>query len=109
MPTYSKNDVLLVRYPFTDLSETKVRPAIVVHTPHPSKDSIIVPLTSRASSLLPGEFTLENWADAGLNVPSTVKRGVYTIHPSLILRNIGTLSLQDAQSLEQSLRDWLGL
>ena len=107
MPTYSKNDVLLVRYPFTDLSETKVRPAVVVHAPHPSEDSIIIPLTSRASSLLPGEFTLENWADAGLNVPTIVKRGVFTIHPSLIIRNIGRLSLHDSQSLEQSLRGWL--
>jgi mRNA interferase MazF len=109
MPNYSKNDVLLVRYPFTDLSDSKVRPAVAVHGQHPSEDSIIVPLTSRLSSLLPGEFKLVHWADAGLNVPTAVKRGVYTIHPNLIIKKIGTLSMKDAQNLEQSLQSWLGL
>jgi len=84
MPTYSKNDVLLVRYPFTDLSESKIRPAVVVHAPHSSEDSIIVPLTSRISSLLPGEFALKNWVEPGLNVPTATKRGLYTIHSRLI-------------------------
>ncbi len=31
MASYSKNDVLLVQYPFSDLSATKVRPAVVVN------------------------------------------------------------------------------
>jgi mRNA interferase MazF len=76
MPSYSKNDVLLVRYPFTDLSETKVRPAAVVHAQHPSEDSIIVPLTSRTKALLPGEFIIDDWESAGLNVPTVVEEGV---------------------------------
>ena len=109
MPNYSKGDVLLVRYPFTDLSGVKVRPAVVVHAPHPSHDSLIIPLTSRLTSLLPGEFLFKDWEKAGLNVPTAVKRGIYTIHPSLIARIVGRLSAQDAQSLEKSLRTWLGL
>ena len=31
MPSYSRNDVILVRYPFTDLTAAKIRPAVVVH------------------------------------------------------------------------------
>ncbi len=34
MPSYLKNDVILVRYPFSDLSNSKVRPAVVVSAPH---------------------------------------------------------------------------
>jgi hypothetical protein len=30
----------------------------------------------------------------GLNVPTAVKRGIYTIHPSLIVKLIGQLSTQ---------------
>jgi hypothetical protein len=56
MPSYSKNDVILVRYPFSALSGVKVRPAIVVNAPHVSQDVFIVPLTSRTTSLLAGEF-----------------------------------------------------
>lgn len=109
MPSYSKNDVILVQYPFSDLSATKVRPAVIVHTPHPSQDSLIVPLTSRTAALLPGEFILTDWVAAKLNVPSAVKRGIYTVHPSLIVRLVGQLSVLDAQQLEQSVRGWLGL
>jgi len=109
MPSCSKNDVVLVRYPFTDLSGAKVRPAIVVGAPHPSQDIFIVPLTSRTDTLLPGEFVLSHWQDAGLRVPTAVKRGFYTIHRPLVIKTVGTLASADAERLTGSLRLWLGL
>ena len=109
MPSYSKNDIVLVRYPFSDLSGSKVRPAVVVHAPYVSQDAFIVPLTSRTAALLAGEFVLVDWAAAGLNVPTAVKRGLYTVHQTLIVRTLGRLSDGDAQKFEQSLREWLGL
>lgn len=105
MPSYSKNEVILVRYPFSNLSSSKVRPAIVVNAPHISQDVIIVPLTSKVSPLLEGEFVLDNWKAAGLNVSSAVKRGLYTVHQSLVMKSIGKLSDTDASGLENSLRD----
>jgi len=109
MPSYSKNEVILVRYPFSNLSGAKVRPAIVVNAPHVSQDLIIVPLTSRVLTLLAGEFVLTDWQAAGLNVPSAVKRGLYTVHQSLVMKSIGKLSGADAGHLENALRTWLGL
>ena len=79
MPNYSKNEVVLVRYPFSDLSSTKVRPAVIVNAPHTSQDCFVVPLTSKTNALLEGEFVLLDWEKVGLNVPSTVKRGLYFI------------------------------
>ena len=58
MPSYSKNEVVLVRYPFSDLSSAKVRPAVVVNAAHVSQDVFIMPLTSKTVSLLAGEFVL---------------------------------------------------
>jgi hypothetical protein len=58
MPSYSKNEVILVRYHFSALSGVKVRSAIVANAPHVSQDVFIVPLTSRTTSLLTGEFVL---------------------------------------------------
>lgn len=109
MASYSKNDVILVRYPFSDLSSSKVRPAVVVNTPHLSQDVFIIPLTSRTESLLDGEFLLSDWSKAGLNVATVVKRGLYTVHENLIIKVIGKLSESDVKKLEQSLRAWLGL
>ncbi len=109
MPNYSKNIVILVRYPFSDLSNAKVRPAVIVNAPHSSQDILIVPLTSKTGSLLDGEFVLSDWAAAGLNVVTAVKRGIYTINRSLVIKTIGKLTDVDIEKLEQSLRTWLGL
>jgi mRNA interferase MazF len=109
MPSFSHSEVILVRYPFTDLSGAKVRAAVVVNAPHVSRDVIIVPLTSRVSGLLAGEFVLADWRQAGLNVPSAVKRGLYTVQDSLAVKSVGQLSPTDEAALEKSLRDWLGL
>ena len=109
MPSYSKHDVILVRYPFSDLSSSKVRPAVVVSASHPSQDIMITPLTSKTSPLLEGEFVLSEWAGAGLNVATAIKRGIYTVHESLVIKVIGQLMDIDAKQLEQSLQGWLGL
>jgi mRNA interferase MazF len=109
MPNYSKNSVILVRYPFSDLSAIKVRPAVIVNSDSSSQDYLIVPLTSRTDSLFPGEFLLTDWEVAQLNVPTAVKRGIYTVEQSLIIKLIGKLSTEDIQTLEASLRLWLGL
>ena len=109
MPNFLKNDVILVRYPFSDLSDSKVRPAVVINTKHPSQDILIVPLTSKTNSLLPGEFKLVDWKAAGLNVPSAVKRGIYTVEKKLVIKIIGKLQTPDAKKLDDSLKSWLGL
>jgi len=109
MASYSKNEVILVRYPFSALSGVKVRPAIIVNAPHVSQDVFIVPLSSRTTSLLAGEFVLATWAAAGLHVPTAVKRGLYTVHETLILKRVGRLTQTDAEQVSQALRQWLGL
>ena len=44
MPDNSKSKIVLVSYPFSDLSSSKVRPAVVVNAPHLSKDLLLTPL-----------------------------------------------------------------
>jgi mRNA interferase MazF len=78
MPNFSRSEVVLVHYPFTDLSATKVRPAVVVHAPHSSVDLLVVPLTSQVAFLGDGEFTLADWRAAGLHIPTAAKRGVFS-------------------------------
>jgi len=101
--------MVLVRFPYSDLSGAKVRPAVVVNAPHTSQDLLIVPLTSKLSSLMVGEFVLTNWQQAGLNVATAVKRGIYTVQQTLVVKTIGKLSAVDAEELERSLRGWLGI
>jgi len=109
MASYSKGSVVLVRFPFSDLSGAKVRPAVAVGAPHQSQDIFIVPLTSKTDRLQPGEFIMQEWQSAGLNVTTVVKRGIFTIHQNLIVRRIGSLASVDADEFERPLRAWLGL
>jgi mRNA interferase MazF len=109
MPSYSKHDIVLVRYPFSDLSNSKVRPAVVVSSPHASQDILVTPLTSKIESLLEGEFAISEWSAAGLNVATAVKRGVYTVHEKLVIKVIGKLADVDVKRLNLSLQGWLGL
>ncbi len=109
MPSYSKPEIVLVRYPFSDLTSAKVRPAVVVNAAHTSQDLFVVALTSKTSNLLAGEFILTEWKAAGLNVETAVKRGIYTIKETLVKKCVGKLEDTDAEQLENSLREWLEL
>ena len=109
MPNYSKPEVVLVRYPFSDLTSSKVRPAIVVNATHTSQDLFVVALTSKTSNLLAGEFVLAEWKKAGLNVETAVKRGIFTIKETLVRKRVGKLEDVDAEQLKNSLRAWLDL
>lgn len=109
MPNYLKHDVVLISYPFSDLTNSKVRPAVVVNAPHTSKDLFVVALTSKTSNLLAGEFILNDWKSAGLNVETAVKRGIFTIKETLVKKRVGKLTDDDMEQLETSLRNWFGL
>ena len=102
----SRNDVVLLPIPFTDLKGNKVRPAIVIGTGTFAGDVFVVPVTSR---LFQADLTLNDWSEAGLNVPSGIKGQIATIEGSLIRQVVGSLSLSDAGRLDQKLREWLAL
>jgi mRNA interferase MazF len=102
----SRNDVVLLPIPFSDLTSHKVRPAIVVgHAPDP-RDLFVVPITSR---LQQATFPLRDWKACGLNVPSAVKGQLATVESRLIRRVTGHLGKADANQLDHHLRRWLGL
>ena len=109
MPSYSKPEIVLIRYPFSDLTSSKVRPAVVINAAHTSQDLFVVALTSKTSNLLAGEFVLAEWKKTGLNVETAVKRGIYTIKETLVRKRVGKLEDVDAEQLKKSLRTWLEL
>ena len=109
---FQRGEVWLVEYPFSDLSVTKVRPAVVMsddayHRVKP--DLIIAPLTSRIPHT-PNQFDymLQDWSGAGLKKPSALKTAVATIDPTLALHKIGTLGATDLENVEDKLKLALG-
>jgi mRNA interferase MazF len=98
----SRNEIVLLPIPFTDLQSRKVRPAIVLGT---YKDDVF--LTPISSQIGNTDFPLTQWAAAGLNVPCGVKAQISTVEITLIIKKVGVLHQADVQSLSQSLRRWL--
>jgi mRNA interferase MazF len=104
--SFSRNEVVLLPIPFTDLSSSKVRPAIVVgHGPWPG-DLFVVPVTSRLEN---SDITLVFWQQAGLNVPSGIKGQVCTVGDRLVRKCVGRISDADRQVLDDLLRRWFSL
>jgi len=107
---FSKGDIVLLPYPFTDLKTTKVRPAVVVATEDGRyADVFVAPLTSRTENLNAGEFVLRDWGKSGLNVVSAVKRWCVLVETSLIKLKVGKLSKRDITAFNSSLKKWLEL
>ncbi len=102
----SRNDVVLLPIPFTDLSSSKVRPAVVVgHGSWPG-DLFVVPVTSQLSN---ADMLLQDWQAAGLNVPSGIKGQICTIEERLVRKVVGSISAHDRAALDVLLRNWLSL
>lgn len=106
-------DVVLVPFPFTDQSDQKKRPAVVVsstayHRERP--DLILMAVTSQVrSSTSVGEAAIMGWKLAGLLKPSVLKPILFTLERGLVLRKLGHLQQQDLDSLRHSLKSILGL
>ena len=102
----SRNDIVLLPIPFSDLTSSKVRPAVVIGTEPKYGDLFLVSITSRVTQ---GTFPLRGWRSCGLNVPSAVKSQIATVESKLVRKVVGKLSVADIETLDRHLRDWLEL
>ena len=104
--SYSRNEIVLLPIPFTDLSSRKVRPAVVIgHSRHPG-DLFVAPITSQLQNTA---VPLQDWNAAGLNVPCGIKSQIATIEDRLVVKSVGKLSVRDQASLDNELKARLRL
>jgi mRNA interferase MazF len=110
---FQRGDVVLVPFPFSDLSTRKVRPAVVVsgslyHTTEP--DLILAAITSKiAAATGPLDYVLSDWQAANLRYPSALKPVLFTLDPVRVLHRIGALTPSDLAEVDQRLRRALEL
>jgi mRNA interferase MazF len=100
----SRNDVVLLPIPFTELSSRKVRPAVVIG--HNGSDLFLVPISS---VLVNTDFPIVEWKAAGLNIPCGVKAQLATVDKKLAVKIVGRLTAGDAKVMNTRLRNWLQL
>jgi mRNA interferase MazF len=97
-PGLSRGSVVLAIYPFTDLSSTKRRPALVVSsTARPGRDCILAFITSRTTPADATDLLLDvgdvDFAATGLLAASVVRCGkLMTLDRTLLTGRLGQLS-----------------
>jgi len=105
----SRGDVVLISFPFTDLSADKVRPALVV-AQVTGDDLILAFMTSHVNKIdLQTDILLEpsqaEFSRTGLKVPSVVRLSkLATLHRGLVRRRLGTLGQQTMEDVDRALR-----
>lgn len=105
---YPTGSVVLVPFPFTDLSGRKRRPALVVSPEGFDEDLVLCAITSR----LPGKpsewdasLAAEDMVEERLPKRSVVKAGkLFTMHRSLIARRFGTVKEHKLEEILGKLR-----
>jgi mRNA interferase MazF len=107
MTSYEFGELVLVPFPFTDLSAAKKRPAVVVSSPayHRARpDLLILAVTSQARPASGfGEVAVIGWKEAGLLKPSLLKPVLATIERDLVVRRLGRLGEEDRRALRRLL------
>src|SRR3989344_7119040 len=98
MTPYKRGDFVPVAFPFTDLTTTKMRPAVVVSSEKFNRkfNDVVAAITSQIPrKISEEEFLLspEDQKSAGLPKPSMVKLAkIVTLDQRLIRKNLGHIS-----------------
>ena len=112
----NRGDIVLITFPFSDLTSTKVRPALVLSSEEPTEQDCIValissnvmrPLSNTDYLLLTSDA---DFAGTGLKVDSVFRMGkLHNLSKSLAKRRLGRINAHLMQELEKKLRLALGL
>jgi mRNA interferase MazF len=111
-----KNKIVLVPFPFDDLSTSKVRPVVCLTNPIGPHSHVIVPfISSRTTSdLLETDLILdstqEDFTKTGLHVSSTLRlHRLLTVTTALFLRELGELPSRMQDELDNRIRKLFNL
>lgn len=105
----AKGDIVLVPFPFTDLSQAKLRPTVVLWVAVQGQDVSLCFVTSQnVDRLAEAEFAISadhpELSETGLKVASKVRvTRLVTLERSLLKRRLGKLGRQLMQDLDRAL------
>jgi len=105
MTPFEPGEVVLIRFPFTDLSAVKKRPAVVVSPRELStrhEDVTLIALTSQPQN--DPDLSVQDLQCAGLPRPTWLKPLIATISANLIDRRLGRLAPVDESRVQSTLR-----
>ena len=112
----ARGDVVLVPFPFTDLTAQKVRPAVIVSADPQVPDVIVAFISSVLTNRSPRSAEVEllrsdpEFASSGLKVDSLIRLDkLATLSRSIVSRRLGTAGTTTSSNIGTMLRRALDL
>jgi mRNA interferase MazF len=112
MTSFSRGDVVLVRFVFADGKGAKQRPGLIISSDRyhqARREAILAAITSNIGRLLLGDYKIKAWRESGLLYPSVVTGIVRTIKRDMIATKMGELPAPELQVVEDKLRQIMNL
>lgn len=110
---FRRGDVVLIPFPYTDLSATKTRPAVVISSEiyHSVRSEMLLAyLSSRiVTADVRLDYVLLDWKDAGLLKPTFMRPKIAAIEPALVVYHAGALTKRDLAGVDERLHRALGI
>jgi len=108
-----KGDVILIPFPYADLTATKTRPAVILSSKtfmSAEGRMTVAGITSNvAAHRNATSYALPDWASTGLKKPSAVTSWLATLSANLVQLKLGRLTAHDILEVEKRLRIALDL
>jgi mRNA interferase MazF len=110
-----RGDVVLTRFPFTDLAGSSVRPALVLSDGVIGEDVVLAGISSVIrSGTIPTDIMIDRshheFAQTGLRVPSVVRlHKLAAVESDLVIRRLGRIGPQLQTEISAALRRVFGL
>ncbi|MGH7596473.1 MAG: type II toxin-antitoxin system PemK/MazF family toxin [bacterium] len=111
-----RGDIILITVPLSDLTSTKVRPALVVSPEDPSEDDFIVALitTNIHRQLIPSDHALramdKDFGGTGLHFDSVFRMAkLFNLEKTLAKRRLGKASPTLMKKLDKKLKIAIGV
>ena len=109
--TYKRGDIVLVPFPFTDLSSSKRRPALIISPDsfNASKQEVVLVAITSQIGTDPHAIVVDerDYVDGTLPKLSMVRNSkIFTIHSALIVKRICGLSQPKSEQILKSIREF---
>lgn len=107
---FCKGDIVLIPFPFTDLSGSKVRPAVLLAQPKQSGDILVAFITSKTKPNTQHAVLCTPDQVNGLKVPSAILCDkIATLDIKVVVGKIGTCDDQTVVKIDVELKQLFGL
>ena len=112
MTSFSRGDIVLVKFVFADEKGAKQRPGLIVSTDRyhrGRRETIPRRLRATSAEFLVGDYKIKAWRECGLLYPSIVTGIVRTIKHDMVAGRMGELPASELHAVENKLREILAL